>query len=106
MVDPHRPASSTAWAMSQDQIERFIVMERDIKQLRQDVTELESDLKEMKQTLDRIERALAEGRGQSATWPKAGALLIGTITVVGGVGGWIILFYNFAKAGGRVVTGN
>ena len=99
MVDPHRNPAQPGWTMSQDQIERFVGMERDIKQLRQDVTELEADLKEMNRKLDRIEKALAEGRGQSATWPRAGALLMGSVVVLGALGGWVLALWKMASGG-------
>lgn len=97
MVESDRSKSlSAGWSMDREQIERFVGMERDIKQLRQDMTKLESDVREIKVSVAEIRQSLAEGRGAASTWPKAGQLLIGVVTVTAAVGGWVIALWNMA----------
>ena len=99
MVDPQRSPAPVGWTMSPDEIQRFVRMEGDIQQLRKDVTELEGDVKDIKEAVGRIERAMAEGRGSSATWPKAGALLMGAVVLIGALGGWAIAIWKLATSG-------
>lgn len=97
MVDhDRRTSSAVGWTMDREQIERFVGMERDIKQLREDMTQLESDVREIKKAVSDIRTSLAEGRGAASTWPKAGRLLMGVVVVLGALGGWVLALWDMA----------
>ena len=97
-------------SMTPDQLQRFVRMEEDIKHLRRDVQRLEQELessdrkreaeaKALNEKLDKLIEAEAAGRGSASTWPKAGALLVGTVAVVAAIGGWLIAFWKLANNG-------